>query len=86
MTTQMIVRIDPKKREQLTRLSRAEGKATSELVRELIDNFIREHDISGYIDDLWQRTGSIMTKKGRSIKDIARVIKESRKAIGANRR
>jgi predicted DNA-binding protein len=86
MTTQMIVRIDPKKREQLTRLSRAEGKATSELVRELIDNFIREHDIGGYIDDLWQRTGSIMTKKGRSVKDIARVIKESRKAIGASRR
>jgi hypothetical protein len=86
MTTQMIVRIDPKKREQLTRLSRAEGKATSELVRELIDNFIREHDIGGYIDDLWQRTGSIMTKKGRSVKDIARMIKESRKAIGASRR
>jgi hypothetical protein len=86
MTAQMIVRIDPKKREQLTRLSRAEGKATSELVRELIDNFIREHDIGGYIDDLWQRTGDIMTKKGRSEKDIARVIKESRKGMRASHR
>ncbi len=86
MTTQMIIRIDPRKREQLKKLSKAEGKATSEVVRGLIDNFIKERDMSGYIDDLWKRTGTIMAKKGRSFKDVGRVIKESRKAHHAGRR
>jgi predicted DNA-binding protein len=86
MTTQIIIRIDPHKREQLKKLSKAEGKATSEVIRELIDNFIKDHDMDGYIDDLWKRTGTLLTKKGLSLKDVNRVIKESRIAQRAGRR
>lgn len=80
MSSQMIIRIDPAKRKKLNNLSRAEGKTTSEVIRELIDNFIREHDISGYIDNLWDRIGITFKKKGYSQKDIKRFIKESRTA------
>jgi predicted DNA-binding protein len=80
MTTQMLVRIDAKKREALDRLSKSEGKTTSEVVRELIDTFITDHDLSGYINGLWNRIGHSLKRKGYSEADIPRLIKESRKA------
>lgn len=80
MTTQMLIRIDPRKRKTLDRLSKSEGKTTSEVVRELIDTFITEHDLSGYIDGLWNRIGQSLKRKGYSETDIPRLIKESRKA------
>ena len=79
MTTQLVIRIDPEKREKLNRISKAEGKTTSQVIRGIIDDYIKEHDISGYIDDLWQRIGNSMTDKGYSKKDINFFIKESRK-------
>jgi hypothetical protein len=80
MTTQMIIRMDSEKRRTLSRLSKAEGKTTSEVVRHLIDTFISEHDISGYIDNLWSRTERIIKQKGFTEKDIDRVIEASREA------
>ncbi|MBD3391495.1 MAG: CopG family transcriptional regulator [Chitinivibrionales bacterium] len=80
MTTQMIIRLDQRQREELNRLSRAEGKATSQVVRELIDNFIKERDISGYIDGLWARIGNTLSDKGYTSKDVQRFVRESRKA------
>ena len=80
MTTQMIIRIDAEKRRMLNRLSRSEGKTTSEVVRGLINNFVNEHDISNFIDNLWDRIGAAMKRKGYTQKDIARSIAETRKA------
>lgn len=80
MTTQMIIRIDAEKRRMLNRLSRSEGKTTSEVVRGLIDNFVNERDISNFIDNLWDRIGTAMKRKGYTQKDIARSIAETRKA------
>ena len=80
MTTQMLIRIDSRKRKTLDKLSKSEGKTTSEVVRELIDTFIIEHDLSGYIDGLWNRIGQTLKRNGYSEADIPRLIKESRKA------
>ena len=80
MTTQMIIRIDAEKRRALNRLSKIEGKTTSAVVRELIDTFIAERDISGYIDNVWSRTGKAIREKGFTEKDIDRLIQASRKA------
>ncbi len=49
MTTQMIIRIDDKVKNRLTKLARIEGKMTSEMVRELIEGYIKERDIGTYI-------------------------------------
>ena len=79
MTTQMIVRVSPETKEKLARLAKAEGKTNSQIIRELIDQYIQERDITGYIDDLWSRTGNKIRAKGNTERDIAKVISEVRK-------
>jgi hypothetical protein len=80
MTTQMIIRIDSEMKSRLNRLARVEGKTTSQMVRELIGDYIREKDIGTYIDDLWGRIGGKMRSKGIKQRDINRAIKESRRS------
>ena len=79
MTMQMLIRIDEQKRKALDRLWKSEGKTTSEVVRELIDTFITQHDVSGYIDGLWGRMGQTLKRKGHSEADIPKFIRDSRK-------
>jgi hypothetical protein len=80
MTTQMLIRIDAEKRRALDQLSKSEGKTTSEVVRELIDSFIADHDMGRYLDGLWDRLGVSIKQKGFSESDIPKLIKESHKA------
>ncbi len=70
MSIRMIIRIEPEKKEKLTRLARLEGKTTSQKVRELVENYIQERDIGAYIDDLWDRTGAKLTDGGVTTSDI----------------
>jgi len=78
MTTQMIIRIDSEAKNRLNKLARVEGKTTSQVVRKLIEDYIREKDIGTYIDNLWDRIGGKLRAKGISPKDIPKAIKESR--------
>ncbi len=82
MTTQMIVRIDSEVKEQFSKLARVEGKTSSQIVRELIEGYIKERDIAAYIDNLWGRIGKKLRSKGVKQKDISRAIKETRKSRG----
>lgn len=82
MTTQMIIRIDAKVKNRLTKLARIEGKTTSEMVRELIEGYIKERDIGTYIDDLWDRIGKKLKSKGVTSATINRAVKASRKKQG----
>jgi predicted DNA-binding protein len=79
MTTQMIIRIDNDIKSRLNKLARIEGKTTSEMVRGLIEEYIKERDISAYIDDLWNRTGRKLKSKGVTPASIDKAIKASRK-------
>ena len=80
MTTQMIIRIDSGMKNRLNKLARVEGKTTSQMVRDLIEDYIREKDIGSYIDNLWDRIGGKLRSKGINQRDIHRAIKESRKS------
>ena len=80
MTTQMIIRMDSEMKNRLNKLARVEGKTTSQMVRELIEDYIREKDIGTYIDDLWDRIGGKLRSKGIRQRDIDRTIKELRKS------
>jgi predicted DNA-binding protein len=82
MTTQMIIRMDPKVKDKFNKLARVEGKTTSQMVRELMESYIKERDIGAYIDDLWGRIGGKLKSKGVREKDIDRAIKETRKSRG----
>ena len=80
MTTQMIIRIDPEVKERFNKLARVEGKTSSQMVRELIEGYIKERDIGVYIDDLWERIGGKLESKGVKQRDINRAIREARKS------
>ena len=79
MTTQMIIRIDEGVKDRLNRLARLEGKTTSEMVRELIEERIKERDIGAYVDDLWNRIGRKLKSKGVTAAIIDKAVKETRK-------
>jgi len=78
MTTQMIIRLNSETKAKLTKLARAEGKSNSQVIRELIQNYIQERDMRGYIDDLWSRAGKKLKSRGVKIADIERAIREAR--------
>lgn len=80
MGSQLAIRIDETTKEKFSRLSRSEGKSASEKMRELVDAYIRKSDISQVVDDLWERVGNKLAKKGVGEADVERVIAESRAA------
>ena len=79
MSTQIVIRIEPELKKKVDKLARMEGKTTSTVVRDLLEDYIRERDIEGYIDSLWTRIGKRFTTKGITEKDIGKTIAESRK-------
>ncbi|MBW2038053.1 MAG: CopG family transcriptional regulator [Deltaproteobacteria bacterium] len=78
MATQMIVRIDPELKTKVNSLAKAEGKSVSEVVRELLEDYVRNRDIGSYIDDLWKRIGTKLTSRGFGPEDIQGIIQEVR--------
>jgi hypothetical protein len=79
MSDQLLIRIDPDLKERLERLSRAEGKTTSHMVRELIRDYIKQRDIAGYIDGLWDRIGKKLGARRVKASDIDTAIADARK-------
>ena len=78
MTIQMIVRVDPELKAKVNSIAKTEGKSVSEVVRELLVDYVRNRDIGAYVDDLWDRIGGKLSARGVGPKDIQRVIKEVR--------
>jgi predicted DNA-binding protein len=78
MSTQMIVRIDPELKAKVNNLAKSEGKNVSEVVRELLEDYVKDRDIGLYIDDLWKRIGTKLESRGFGPKDISRIIQEVR--------
>ena len=78
MTTQVIVRIDPELKDKASDLAKAEGKNISEIVRELLEDYVRNRNISEYIDGLWKRIGITMKKQGNTLSDIDSIISQVR--------
>ncbi len=76
MTTQMIVRINPELKNQVNSLAKAEGKSVSEVVRELLEDYVKNRDIGLYIDDLWQRIGDNLISRKIGPKEIQHAIQE----------
>lgn len=80
MSTQMIIRIDDTIKAKFAKLAKAEGKTTSHVVRALIEDYVQDHDMGGYIDDLWNRIGLNLTAQGGSEKTVARAVLAARRA------
>ena len=78
MSTQMIVRINPELKNKVNSLAKAEGKSISEVVRELLEDYVKNRDIALYIDDLWQRIGNKLVSRKIGPNEIQRAIREVR--------
>jgi predicted DNA-binding protein len=79
MTTQLLIRIDSDTKNKLNLVARREGKTSSDVVRELVSDYINERDLSAYIDELWDRIGKKIINSGIKEKDINKIIKEVRR-------
>lgn len=82
MATQMIIRLEPELKNKVSKLARREGKNLSELVRELLEKYARECDMSLYIDSLWAEIGQKLSGKKITESDIDKIIKDVRSANG----
>ena len=78
MTTQMIVRINPDLKAKVNNFAKVEGKSVSEVVRELLEEYVKTRDIDSYIDNLWDRIGGKLTSSGFAAKDVKSVIRDVR--------
>ena len=78
MTTQMIVRIDSDLKTKVNNFAKIEGKNVSEVVRELLEEYVQNRDIESYIDDLWDRIGKKLKSDGSAARDVNKVIREVR--------
>ena len=78
MATQMIIRVEPSLKDKVSRLAKSEGKNLSELVRELLEKYTKERDMGAYIDNLWTKIGSNLSKNNISESDIENAIKQVR--------
>lgn len=78
MSKQMIIRLDSEIKAKLDKLAKAEGKTVSQVIRELIQDYIQERDMEGYIDDLWSKIGNKLKTHGVKIADIEGTIQKTR--------
>ncbi|MGA1865428.1 MAG: ribbon-helix-helix protein, CopG family [bacterium] len=78
MTNQMIVRIDPDLKNKVNNIAKAEGKSVSEVVRELLEEYVKNRDIGSYVDDLWQRIGHKLKSQGIGQQEIKDAIQKAR--------
>ncbi|MBU2228010.1 MAG: ribbon-helix-helix domain-containing protein [Proteobacteria bacterium] len=79
MSTQMIIRIEPELKDKVSRFARAEGKTTSDVVRELLEEYISSRDIAAYVDRLWERIGGRLSEQGVTAGQIPGAIQEIRR-------
>ena len=79
MSTQMIIRIDPVLKDKVSRFARAEGKTTSDVVRELLEEYISSRDIAAYVDGLWEKIGMRLVSQGVTADRISEAIGEVRR-------
>ena len=78
METQVIVRVDSQLKKKVDSSARAEGKTVSLVVRELLEGYVKNRDMSFYIGELWSHIGSRLKKAGSTQNDIENVIREVR--------
>lgn len=78
MVTQLLIKVDPAMKDRLAKLARTEGKSASQIVRELIESYVRERDVGAYIDGLWQRIGGKLESKGVKARDVKTAVRSIR--------
>jgi len=85
---QLLIRIDPELKRRLAKAAMLEGKTSTEVIRDRIEQYLRQRDLPSYVADLWERIGGSLKSSAAKADDVTRAIKTARKARtrGASRR
>jgi len=78
MTSQILVRVDRELKEKFQRLTGIERKSVNEKVRELMEEYVREHSMEPAMKKLWDEIGRSMKKKGYKESDVEKMIRKAR--------
>lgn len=78
MATQILVRVDKDIKNKFQRLSRFEQKSVNEKIRELMEEYIRDHSIEAAMKGLWDEMGESLKKKGYKEADVEKTIRKVR--------
>ena len=71
---QLTVRIDDELKDQLDKLARHEGKTTSDVVRDLVNEYVHDRDRSAFLRNLWHRMRENAEAAGMTREDIDETI------------
>ena len=82
MGTQLLVRIEPELKARLIRIARSEGKSASQVVRELVEGYVRSRDPARYLEGLWDRIGGQLRQNGFGPGDVERIVRRVRQESG----
>ncbi len=80
MTEQLLIRVNPELKRKLAKLAAMEGKTSTQVVRDLIEDYVKKRDLASYIDALWERIGQGLKSAGVGTDDVAKAVREARKS------
>jgi predicted DNA-binding protein len=80
VTEQLLIRVDPELKRKLAKLATREGKTSTQVVRDLIEDYVKKRDVASYIDALWERIGQGLKSAGAGPEDVAKAVSETRKS------
>ena len=78
MVSQILIRVDKELKDKFRRLSRTEQKSVNEKVRELMEEYVKDHSMEVAMRSLWDEIGQSLQKKGYKASDVKQMIKEVR--------
>ena len=84
MAEQLLIRVDPELKRKLNKFATMEGKTSSHVVRDLIEDYVKRRDVASYVDSLWERIGQNLRSKGVGPADVPKAVREVRKSKARN--
>jgi len=80
MSEQLLIRVAPELKRKLARAATLEGKTSTQVVRDLIEDYVKQRDMPSYIATLWERIGTSLKTAGVKPGDVVKAVRETRKA------
>ena len=78
MVSQILIRVDKELKDKFQRLSRTEQKSVNKKVRELMEEYVKDHSMEAAMKSLWDEIGNSLRNKGYKASDVGKMIKEVR--------
>ncbi len=79
MGSQVLIRVDKELKDKFQQMSRREQKSVNEKVRELMEEYVKEHDMETAMRSLWDEIGQSLRKKGYRASDVGKMVKKVRR-------